>query len=185
MNQAESCYEEGTLRGVKMKTVFYGAAIQGEGRRGDRQNVHSSFISAIKENGFKVATEHTSSTDKSEAMRLLEESIGPLPPKGAERTAYVRDKMIGFVEGDVSACVFELSAPSIGTGIEFAHAYLRPQLGLEEIPILVLYERDFWPNGLSSMVTGVVYGGKTKIIILEYDSYDEAKAKIGEFFSKI
>ena len=168
-----------------LETVFYGSAIQGEGKRGARINVHRDLIQAVKDSGYNIATEHTSSIDKAEAMNLLEQSIGKLLPVGEERTKFIRDKMIDFVEGDMSACIFELSAPSIGTGIEFAHAYLRKRLGLKQIPILVLYEKDFWPNGLSSMVWGVKYGGFEGLHIFEYESLNSACDYVKTFLSNI
>ncbi|MFC2162922.1 hypothetical protein ACFLRF_04505 [Candidatus Altiarchaeota archaeon] len=165
--------------------VFYGAAIQGNKDRDERAAINARFIQAIKEEGFDVATEHTTSTNYGEAARLLEGSIGPLPPKGRQRTIYVRDKMIGAVESDLAAAIFELSVPSIGTGIEFAHAYLRPKTGHPEIPILVLYEKDYWPQGLSSMVKGAAWGEAENIMISEYGSVDDGRAKIKDFLESI
>ena len=168
-----------------MNSVFYGSAIQGGGKRGERTHVHGQIIKAIKDVGYIVSTEHTSSIDKSGAMALLEKSIGKLPDVGPNRTKFIRDKMIELVEGNVKACVFELSVPSIGTGIEFAHAYLRPKMGLTEVPILVLYQKSFWPNGLSSMVWGVKYGGMNNLTIIEYESLDDACSETQNFLSKI
>ena len=38
----------------------------------------------------------------------------------------------------IDAAVFEVSTPSLGTGIEIAHTYLRPRLGLPAIPMLAV-----------------------------------------------
>jgi len=161
--------------------VFYGSAIQGAKNRDERVAVHASLIASMKGAGADVLTEHTTGTSKEEAHRLLELSIGPLPPLGPERTSYVRNKMIELVESDIDAAIFELSIPSIGTGIEFAHSYLRPRMGLSEVPILVLYERDYWPNGLSSMVVGIGDDMAPKLSIREYGSLDEAGDIIASF----
>jgi len=59
---------------------------------------------------------------------LLEKSLGPLQPPGVARTVLIRNKMTEFIEGDIDAAVFEVSTPSLGTGIEIAHAYLRPTI---------------------------------------------------------
>jgi hypothetical protein len=36
-----------------------------------------------------------------------------------------------------------VSTSSLGTGIELAHAYLRPGLGLPAIPVIALYQEDY------------------------------------------
>jgi hypothetical protein len=55
----------------------------------------------------------------------------------------MRNKMIEAIEGEIKAAIFEVSTPSLGTGIEIAHAYLRLRLGLSRIPLLALYEKDY------------------------------------------
>jgi len=103
--------------------IFYGAAIQGATERSDRAHINSDIIETIKSFGFKVITEHTTGMDFNDTADKLEESIGPLPPVGRGRTVFIRNKMIQFVESDICAAVFEVSTPSLGTGIEIAHAY--------------------------------------------------------------
>jgi len=39
--------------------------------------------------------------------------------------------MIEGVEGDIDTAVFEVSTPSLGTGIEISHVYLRPRMNLK------------------------------------------------------
>ena len=119
--------------------VFYGAAIQGSTDRKERSHVHEFIINAIKKQGFDVYTEHTTGKTYEEAIKKLEQSIGSMPKEDFQRRIYVRNKMIEGVESDISAAIFEVSTPSLGTGVEFAHAYLRPRMGLKEIPILALY----------------------------------------------
>ena len=87
--------------------------------------------------------------------------------------------------GDIDAAVFEVSVPSLGTGIEMAHAYLRPRLGLPEIPILALYEKDFWPNNLSSMVRGLSSGLYPNFVVKEYEDLEEACHHTGQFITSI
>ena len=125
--------------------VFYGSAIQGAKSREERANVNRFMIESIKENGFDVVTEHTTGTSYEEAIKHLEKAIGPLPEDDYERRVYVRNKMIEGVEGEIEAAVFEVSVPSLGTGVEVSHAYLRPRLGLKEIPVLALYLSVYQP----------------------------------------
>jgi hypothetical protein len=47
---------------------------------------------------------------------------------GIERRIYVRNKMIEGIESDIAAAVFKISTPSLGTGVEIAHTYLRPRM---------------------------------------------------------
>ena len=54
--------------------------------------------------------------------------------------------MIELIEGDIDAAIFEVSTPSLNTGIEIAHAYLRPRLGLMAIPVFALYQKNYWPT---------------------------------------
>jgi len=161
--------------------VFYGGPIQGAKDRRLRAHIHSGIINYIKESGFEVSTEHTTGKTKEEAASLLEESIGPLPPLGIERTRYVRKKMIEAVEGEINAAVFEVSIPSLGTGIEIAHAYLRPKMGLKEIPILALYEKDYWPNNLSSMIRGIDEQEIDYFSLIEYENLADAEKHVRDF----
>ncbi len=169
--------------GNESNRIFYGAAIQGEKDRGARAGVHASIIQAIRGRGFDVVSSHTSGTTREEAARLLEEAIGPLPSEGQERYMYVRGKMIEGVEGEIEAAIFEVSTPSLGTGIELAHAYLRSRMGLKQVPILVLYEEDYWPNQLSTMVRGISQDEMPFVKVQQYSNVEDAAGYIDEFLS--
>lgn len=163
--------------------IFYGAAIQGNRDRGERQHIHIAFIEAIKKAGFTVASEHTTGSSFEETSELLTHSLGKLPPVGKDRTIFIRNRMIELIEGDIKGAVFEVSVPSIGTGIEIAHAYLRSRLGLPEIPILALYEKGYWPNNLSSMVSGLPKEQFPNFQIMEFSSTSDGKNVIEDFLT--
>ncbi len=165
--------------------VFYGAAIQGNSAQGSRQHVNKSLVHAIRNEGCRVLIEHTTGSDYEERMKLLSEELGALPQKGIERTRFVRNRMIEFIERQAEAAIFELSVPSLGTGIEIAHAYLRPRLGLAAIPILFLYEKDFWPNNLSSMVRGLDRETSSTSQLFEYTTVLQAIGFVKKFISAI
>jgi len=169
---------------AKMK-VFYGAAIQGARNRKERAEVNEFLINAIKNQGFEIYTEHTTGKSYEEAIEKLEQSIGPIPKNGIERRAYVRNKMIEAIEGDIKALVFEVSTPSIGTGVEIAHAYLRPRLGLTTIPVIALYEKNYWPNKLSTMIKGISNENIPHFTLKEYDNLEDAERVIKEFLKNI
>ena len=154
--------------------IFFGAAIQGAENRRQRAKVHQVIIDAIKSCGCTVISEHTTGSDYDDTIALLENSFGPIPPKGKERTVYVRKKMIELVEGDIDAAIFEVSTPSLGTGIELAHAYLRPRLGIQPIPVLALYQKDYWPNKLSSMIKGITAEEISHFQLYEYARAEDA-----------
>jgi hypothetical protein len=158
--------------------IFYGAAIQGATERKDRAHINSDIIETIKSLGFKVITEHTTGMDFNDTAGKLEASIGTLPPVGRGRTVFIRNKMIQFVESDIRAAVFEVSIPSLGTGIEIAHAYLRPRMGLSAIPVIALYQNGFWPNKLSAMLNGITKEQLPHFHLIRYDSPDEIPSLI-------
>jgi hypothetical protein len=164
--------------------VFYGAAIQGAKNRIERIFVHKTLIETIKQNGHEVLSEHTTGKTRKEAQSLLNKSIGPLPPEGIERRIFIRNKMIEAIEGKIDAIVFEVSVPSLGTGIEIAHAYLRPRMQLKKIPILALYQKGFWPNNLSTMILGINPKEITNFQLKEYDNLEEAKTIVLRFLGK-
>lgn len=116
---------------------------------------------------------------------MLEKTLGPLPPKGMERTVLIRNKMIEFVESDIDAAVFEVSTPSLGTGIEIAHAYLRPRLGLPAIPVFALYQKDYWPNKLSTMIRGITEDQVPGFVVREYDEPGDAAEFIPELLGSV
>ena len=165
--------------------VFYGAAIQGAGNRKKRANIHKTIIDTIKKQGFEVYTEHTTGKTYEEAIEKLEQSIGPMPEDDQKRRMFVRNKMIEGIESDIVAAVFEVSTPSLGTGVEIAHAYLRPRIGLKEIPIIALYEKEYWPNKLSTMIRGISVEELPNFNLAEYASIDDVEKIIHNFFSKI
>lgn len=164
--------------------VFYGSAIQGATDRKERAEVNQHIINSIKSFGFTVVTEHTTGKTYEESIDKLQQAIGPLPPKGRERRIYVRDKMIEAIEGDIIAAVFEVSTPSLGTGIEIAHAYLRPRMKLPTIPVLCLYQKEYWKNQLSTMIQGITKETVPHLTTIEYEKLDEIPLILGKFFSE-
>ena len=80
--------------------IFFGAAIQGASNREERAAVHRLLIDALNANGCEVISEHTTGKDYDATVGLLQDKLGPLPPKGMERTILIRNKMIEFIEGD-------------------------------------------------------------------------------------
>ena len=165
--------------------IFYGAAIQGAENREKRASIHRLIIDTIKENGYDVYTEHTTGKNYKEAIEKLEQSIGKMPKNDLDRRVYVRDKMIEGVESNIKAAVFEVSTPSLGTGVEIAHAYQRPRMGLKEIPILALYEKDYWPNKLSTMIRGISNVEFPNFNLIEYKNIDDVENLIQKFFTKL
>lgn len=168
-----------------MKKVFYGAAIQGSKNRKERSHVHEFIIKTIKKNGFQVFTEHTTGRTYEEAIKKLEYSIGPIPKDEAERKIFVRNKMIEAIEGDIIAAIFEVSTPSLGTGVEISHAYLRPRLGLSTIPVIALYEKNYWPNKLSTMIKGISKENVPNFTLKEYEELDEINIILTDFLKKL
>lgn len=168
-----------------MQKIFFGAAIQGANNRRDRADVYQLLINTIKKSGFNVSTEHTTGKTYEEAIKKLEESIGPLPKIDIQRRLYVRNKMIEAIEGDIRAAIFEVSIPSLGTGIEIAHAYLRPRMSLSKIPVLALYEKDYWPNKLSTMIQGISSKNVPHFTLKEYENLKEASKLINEFLKNL
>jgi hypothetical protein len=161
--------------------VFYGAAIQGAENREKRANIHKFIIDTIKKQGFEVYTEHTTGKTYEEAIEKLEKSIGKMPKDDQKRRMFVRNKMIEAIESDIVAAVFEVSTPSLGTGVEIAHAYLRPRMGLKEIPILALYEKDYWPNKLSTMIRGISNKELPNFNLIEYKNINDVENIIKNF----
>ena len=160
--------------------IFFGAANQGARNREERAAVYRLIIDAVNNCGYEVISEHTTGKDYDATARLLTESLGTLPPKGKDRTVLIRDKMIEFIEGDIDAAVFEVSTPSLGTGIELAHAYLRSRLGLPAIPVIALYQKDYWPNNLSTMIRGITADSAPHFRLKVYDDAANASQFIPE-----
>ena len=165
--------------------IFFGGAIQGASSRPERARAHRMIIDALKENGCEVLSEHTTGEDVAATSELLVKSIGPLPADRFERASLIRRQMIEMIEGDIDAAVFETSVPSLGTGIEIAHAYLRPRLGLRSIPVIALYQKDYWPNKLSTMITGITSSECGSFEIFEYPSPEAASAFIPDVIGVI
>ena len=168
-----------------MKRVFYGAAIQGSKNRKERSHIHEFFIKTIKKHGFQVFTEHTTGRTYEEAIKKLELAIGPIPDDQFQRKIFVRNKMIEAIEGEITAAIFEVSTPSLGTGVEISHAYLRPRLGLSTIPVLALYEKNYWPNKLSTMIKGISKEEVPNFTLKEYEDFRDIDIILTDFFSQL
>jgi len=163
--------------------VFFGGAIQGVRDRGGRAPVYRTILETIRGLGHSVFSEHTGAVSKEENTLLLKKAIGPLPEVELDRRIYVRDKMIEAIESpDLGAIVFEVSTPSLGTGIEFAHAYLRPRMGIRPVPILALYEIDHWPHHLSTMIRGITLETVPQLTMVDYRDATDLKVQTIEFF---
>lgn len=165
--------------------IFFGGAIQGTENRPERARAHRKIIDALKVRGCEILSEHTTGENVATTSEYLEKSIGPLPVDRAHRTAAIRRQMIEMIEGEIDAAVFEVSVPSLGTGIEIAHAYLRPRLGLQAIPVIALYQRNYWPNKLSTMITGITSSDCPFFEILEYPSPEESPSFVPSVIDKI
>lgn len=170
---------------VIQMNVFYGAAIQGAEKRKERAHIHQFIIDTLKNMGHTVVTEHTTGKTYDEAIQKLEDAIGKLPPKGLQRRIYVRDKMIEGIEGDIDAAVFEVSTPSLGTGIEIAHAYLRPRMGLSTVPVIAFYQKDYWPNKLSTMIQGISKEQVPHFKLKEYKEMSEIPTLLNDYLNQI
>lgn len=165
--------------------VFYGAAIQGAADRSERTGVNKSVIQLIKNSGFDVVSEHTTGQNKEETTLLLEKHIGPLPEDAIEKTRHIRKAMLDLIDGNIVLAVFEASVPSLGTGIEFDHACTRPNRGLSPIPIVALYQKDYWSHGLSTMIRGINPEEFPNYSLIEYESISDLESQLGAFLNKL
>lgn len=159
--------------------IFYGAAIQGEKSLGGRAIVHETLIRAMRNRGFRVLLDHTGGRDRESISTRMEDSLGELPPYGTqERRRIVRDRLIDMIEGDICGAVFEVSTPSLGTGVEITHACLRPRLGFPAIPILLLYEEGFWEHDLSTMIAGIERPEDPTVHLVRYRDLPHAEEEL-------
>lgn len=166
--------------------IYFGAGIQGSPSaeaRAERAALYRELISYIQSLGHEVLFEHTATNNKEEVWKVLEKQFGPLPPAGPERGAFIRNRNIEAIEQMADAAIFEVSMPSLGVGIELAHAYLRPKMGLKPIPILCLYQKGFWGHGLSIMVSGAAAASEY-VRVVEYEKDLDAREEIEALLSK-
>lgn len=167
-----------------MREIFYGAAIQGAQDRSERAHIHKRAIEVVNEEGFNVLSEHTSGKTREETRVFLDRAIGEVPD-GKSRSSYVRRKMLEYIDSPVSGIIFEVSTPSTGTGIEIEHACSRPQRGLTLVPILALYQTDFWQSGLSTMVRGIEREEIPNFTLDEYKDLPEFENNIRRFLGNL
>lgn len=168
--------------------VYFGAGIQGfenPQKRAERVATYKHIIDSIRGCGHEVLYEHTATNNREEAWTVLERQFGALPKDPYERKLFIRDKNLQGIEKHAEAAVFEVSTPSLGVGIEIAHAYLRPRLGIKAIPILALYQKDYWSHGLSVMVSGLQSDPTTRnfVVIQEFSDFDSIKNAVSQFLS--
>lgn len=165
--------------------IFFGTAIQGKQNRSDRAEVNNVIFDCIKENGGEITYDHSLGISREDTGKRLEKVLGTLPSADLERRILVRNKMIEMIEGEIDGVIFEVSVPSLGTGVEIAHAYLRPRMGLKAIPILILYQKDYWPHNLSTMIRGLTEETAPTTSVKEYSSLEDVKVYICDFLKNI
>jgi hypothetical protein len=165
--------------------IFYGSAIQGATDRSTRTHIHDALIAKLKALGHSVFSEHLRGNSVAETAQLLKNAIGEFPPPGIKRAQYIRKVMLEAVESDIDAAIFEVSVPSLGTGIELAHAYLRPRMGLKPIAILTLYETGYWPHHLSAMIRGITEEELPNLKGSEYATVEKATSILEDFLKNI
>jgi len=167
-----------------MREIFYGAAIQGAVDRAERAPIHKRAIQVIQEEGFRVLSEHTSGETKEKTALLLKEAIGEVP-EGMSRKSFIRRAMLGFIDSHLNGIVFEVSIPSTGTGIEIGYACTRAQRGLLAVPILALYQTDYWPSGLSTMVNGIEEDELPNFNLVQYKDIFDMENSIRKFLGSL
>ena len=78
-----------------------------------------------------------------------------------------------------------MSIPSLGTGIETAHEYLRFNMGLVCILVFVFYEKEFWSNKLLTMIAGISPEAAPHFFLKEYEDFDDGKKILDEFLCNL
>jgi len=58
-------------------------------------------------------------------------------------------------------------------------------MDLPSIPILALYEKDYWPNKLSTMIRGLSIESAGEFTLAEYENLDELKQALTKFVISI
>lgn len=167
-----------------MQEIFYGAAIQGASNREERAAINEFAISIIKSEGFSVTSEHTQGKNRLETARFFEDAFGKVPP-GIERSVYIRRTLLQLIDSQIVAAIFEASVPSLGTGIEIDRVCTRKDRGFLAIPLLILYQKDYWTSGLSTMVKGISPEEVPDFYLSEYTEKISLAQSIKDFLQNL
>jgi hypothetical protein len=57
---------------------------------------------------------------------------------------------------------------------------MRPRLGLTAIPVFALYQKDYWPHNLSTMIRAICRDEVPDFVVKEYDDPADAAKFIPE-----
>ena len=135
--------------------VYYSGSMQGAVE--PRLDLGCQIVSHMKTNGAKVLSEHVPIADHAERDALFLKNSG-IDTKQENANRLVHDQDMLWVEIATHLVVLANAKGSYGVGMEIEHAVLKPRLGLNMTPVLILRKEDTMDT-LSWMVTGKLTNG--------------------------
>lgn len=130
--------------------VYYSGSMQGAPE--PKLDLGVRIVNFIIENGGIVLSEHVPIADVAVRDRLFFKNSG-IDCSQPDACFLVHDKDLEWVAQATHMVVLANASGSYGVGIEIQYASMKPLIGLNETPILVLRERSIMA-GLSWMLTG-------------------------------
>ena len=134
-----------------MKTIYFSASVSGV------INIPPDFlkdlVAVMKEEGYRVLSEHIVHGMSEENFRLLSKNSGKHIPQREGYEFDIRTIDMQWVD-QADYFVAIVDGPSHGVGMEIERALLRPERGLDVVPILCLVQRENFSK-VTAMIKGV------------------------------
>jgi hypothetical protein len=167
------------FKGLK---VYYSGSIAGV--KETDPNFAWNLVEYMKLNGANVLSEHVAARNQEEMDKIRAKNMGLTVEEmnnDKEPWFAVRKQDLTWVH-QATHVVALVNAPSHGVGMEIQEAIRKPQLGMNETPILCLVHKDV-PR-LTFMIKGINQEEAPNFSLKTYNDLEEAKKIIKDFLAK-
>lgn len=136
------------------------------------------LVEYIMENGGDVLDEHIKGETVEEMVAIVERRTGVNRLASDEPWKIVYQQDVEWVDAATHMILF-VDSPSLGVGMELMRGLLKPELGHEASPILLLVHEDNLPK-LSMMVRGIPED-KYQVSLATYRDFSDVTSLVDNF----
>ncbi|KPJ70840.1 hypothetical protein AMJ51_00810 [Microgenomates bacterium DG_75] len=163
------------------KKVYFSASIRGA--KVDGRQLLWDLVEFMEEEGADVLSKHVAARNKEERDRIFYERSGIRVDVVEDPKGVIREIDLAWVD-EAAYVVAEVTATSMGVGMEIQRAIDKDEMGLNHTKILCLYRRDIISEDrASSMVFGVRPKEHKDYYLVGYTSLEEAKEVVARFLT--
>lgn len=168
------------IKNKRQPKVYFSTSIRGGQRRGRFLRQCVKYIQLL---GAEVLSENVVAETQSERNTIFHKNTGISLQDASFPWKTIRRINIDWVD-QADYLIAEVTAPSLGVGMEIQRALDKPKMGLNFTKILCLCQADIVEkDGLSWMIKGAEAKKENGFQLVSYRSFDNIKKIIAKFFA--